>query len=160
MNRISLFVAVFLSLIACRVPRTLTAQEQATITNDVRQMISAIPDSLRANGLVAWIPSLHNSSEFRWEYEGKSFTYDMQVAGIHQNSSLYRSVSLVWDSVQVKPSSSTEATISANFRETVVKTSGEESTLLGSLKASLFRTPEGWKFHEGQSSGPNPTSAQ
>jgi hypothetical protein len=139
----------------CRRSVDLSPAERATIKSDVQLALTMMSDSVRTNGLTGWIPFLHNSTDFKWEYRGITSSYDTLVAGVRREALRYRSVLVKWDSVQVEALSGNEAMLSAKYTEVILDTNGVQSTFTGMLNGQLERVAGTWKFRNGQTPANN-----
>ena len=120
-------------------------------------MLSAISDSMRTRGLDGWLPFLHQSPEFSWEFHNHKVSYDSVRADVLRERALWRSIDLVWDSVLVKPLTVDSATLTASYNETVVDNTGKRSVLTGSIEANLVRVSDAWRFQSGRTFNESPS---
>jgi len=144
-----LFAMLFV-LSNCTQNDRLSEQDSDSVNTDVQQMLSALSDSIHARGLAGWIPFLHQSREFTWEFHGQVTSYDSLVAAEQQESPRFQSITLTWDSIQVQPIASDKATFSATYHEIVVDTAGKQSTLIGSVEANVIKISGSWKVQRGR----------
>ncbi len=144
------FILVTMLVCGCKRSGDLSQDERTAIKNAIHRVLYEMTDSVRTNGLTGWIPFLHNSSDFKWEFNGIPSSYDSLVVQIRREAPHYRSLTIKWDSVQVEPLSKNEAMLSAKYTETVIDTNGVQSILVGTDKARLVKVNDSWRFASGQ----------
>jgi hypothetical protein len=121
-----------------------------TVTAQAQGILDAMADSIRVNGLMGWMPFLHNNPQFSWGFNGVSVTYDSLLAGERREAPLYRSITLTWDSVKAKSLGENAMHVSAKFSETLVMTAGGDTTIRGRVDCELERIEGAWKFTRGK----------
>ncbi len=157
----TLIVVVALSFLCGRgQEQRLSQQDSTCIKTEVEQMLSAISDSIRTLGLDGWLPFLHQSREFSWEFHNHKSSYDSLKADVLRERVLWRSIDLVWDSVLVKPLTANSATLSASYNETLVDSSGKRSVLTGSVEANLVRLSDAWRFQSARTFNESTTAVK
>jgi hypothetical protein len=143
-------IVILAALPSCKENKELSTQGSMSVEADVQQMLSAMSDSLRISGSAGWLPFLHESPEFTWEFQGHKTTYDSLRARELRESPQYTSINLVWDSIQVQPIAFGKATVFATYIETFVDTTGRQSMVTGSVKATLVKVADLWKIQHGE----------
>ena len=143
------FISLF-ALFGCNRNGNLSSQDSATVKKNVEQTLSAMADSLHTRGLTGWLPFMHPSAEFYWEFHGKRSSYDSLAAYEEKESHRYQSIVLAWDSIQVEPITLDEATVHAHFVEVIVDTAGQHTTFTGSVRGTAVKISGQWKFQSGQ----------
>jgi hypothetical protein len=149
---VKLILPVLIMLVAlasCKQDKDLSKQDSMSIEAEVQQMLFAMSDSMRTRGSDGWLPFLHESPEFTWEFHGHKTTYDSLRARELRESPRYRWINLVWDSIQVRPITFDKATLFATYNETIVDTTGKQSILTGSVIANLVKVSNFWKIQSG-----------
>jgi hypothetical protein len=142
-----------LSIVLLLVPGCVKRPAQtdpAALTSEARELLNAMSDSLRINGLTGWLPFLHKSPQFAWEFNGVSTSYDSLIAAERQQASFFRTITMVWDSVNAVPVGENAMHLSAKFSETLVMASGGEMTVRGWVDGELERIDGAWKFTRGR----------
>ena len=124
--------------------------DSESIKVDVRQMLSSMSDSIGSHGLAGWIPFLYRSPEFTWEFHGVQTSYDSLVQSEQRENPRYRSITLTWDSIQVEPVAPDKATLFSTYSEIVIDTAGKQSTLTGSVEATVIKISGSWKIQRGR----------
>lgn len=147
-----LILTTLILLHSCRESAQLSNSERSEIRNHIQQFFDAHSRAISSEGLVASIRFLDNSPDFRWTYRGLSTSYGTLVAGIHQDQRRWRSVNLQWDSLEIQPLTSEQATFTAHYRQFMTDTAGRESVLIGVVNGALIRRSDGWKFHHAETS--------
>ncbi len=140
-------VATVILLQSCQKSRRVSESERAQMLNQIQQMLDTHSQSVESEGLQGSLKFLHNSPEFRWTYQGSSFSYDTLVSRIKSDQAKYQSVHLQWDSLVIEPLTSERVSFSARYRESIRDTTGKESLLSGLVKGELIHLSDGWKFH-------------
>ena len=146
------FAVILLMLLfsTCRKSGELSPSDRAVITKDVQLVLTSMSDSLQANGLTGWIPFLHNSRDFTWEFNGAPSSYDTLIANMRNEAALFRSITLRWESVQIEPLNEHEAHVVAKYNETVIDANGVQYILRGSVDCTLDKVDGSWKFKSGR----------
>lgn len=155
MKPLLLLNTILLVLSTCTRNDRLSELESAPVKTEVQQMLSAMSDSIHARGLAGWIPFLHRSPEFSWEFHGVQTSYDSLISAEQRESPQFQSITLAWDSIQVQPSASDKATFSATYQEIVVDTAGNQSILTGSVEAIVIKISGSWKVLRGRTFNEN-----
>ena len=147
-----LFVCILfiVSLIALHCQRSEPVPDPAGVRNEAQRVLDAMSDSLRSGGLTGWIPFLHNSPEFTWEFHGHASSYDTLVAQIRREAPRYRSIQLAWDSVTAESAGQNVAHVTARFVENVVDVARVEETLAGTVDCEIRKVDGVWKFTKGR----------
>ena len=143
-------VAAVLLFQGCQKSGRFTDTERNQILNQIKLMLDAHSKSVESEGLQGSLKYFHNSPEFRWTYQGSSFSYDTLVSRIKSDQAKYQSIQLRWDSLSIEPLTSERVSFSALYRESIRDTTGKESLLTGWVKGELIYFSDGWKFHSGQ----------
>ncbi len=148
--KISIRSLLVVLLVASGCARQPSDTRTATPVTEAEGVLNAMADSMRIHGLAGWIPFLHNSPRFSWEFNGVAVSYDSLLAGEDREAPLYRSIDLKWDSVRAEPVQQNAMHVSARFLETLVKTDGSEMTIAGTVDCQLERIDGVWKFTKGK----------
>jgi hypothetical protein len=143
-------VFIIVAIVVSGCARQSSQTDARAVTAEAQSVLNSMSDSLRTQGLMGWIPFLHNSPEFSWEFNGASSSYDSLIAGERAQASLYRSVILTWDSVNAEPAGENGMRVTAKFSEVLVRTDGREATIRGWVDCQLRRTDGTWKFTRGK----------
>jgi len=148
MKSINLTLMVTLLIVsACKQQAPLTDADRVAVTAQVKNLLDATSDSVRAHGFNGWVPFLDNSSQFTWQATDKRPSdYGEMIKDITTLNPKYRSISITWDSVVVKPVSLNEAEISAKYSETLVDTLGQSGPINGIFEAKVINTEKLWKY--------------
>ena len=148
--RTSIFALIVVSLVVAGCAKQSSKTETETLTAEAKGVLNAMADSMRINGLTGWIPFLHNSPGFSWEFNGVTTSYDSLIAAERREAPLFQSITLKWDSVQAESVGENAMHVSAKFSETLVKTDGDQMTITGGVDCQLERIDSAWKFTRGK----------
>ena len=113
----------------------------------VKVALLALSDSVRANGIVGWIPFLDTSRDFQWESMGSTLSYDSIAANFRRKNGDVKSLSLTWDTVHIQSLSEKEVTLFAIFTAGEKIPSGKQLAIAFNLKADLRLIDGFWKIH-------------
>ncbi len=151
MKPIHLVLLLAVSLfVGCKRNTDLSEAQRAAITSDVNRVISATADSINLKGFIGWIPFFHKSSDFAWVSYDISTPYDTLILQIARSALQNRSVTVKWDRVLVQALAEDEASVVANYLETLVDTTGKSSQLSWTVMSTLVKVGDSWKFNKVQ----------
>lgn len=148
--RTAICALIVVSLLVSGCAKQSSKTDTEAVKTQARGVLNAMADSLRINGLTGWIPFLHNSPQFSWEFNGVSTSYDSLLAAERREASLYRSITIAWDSVKAEPVGDNAMHVSARFSEALAMADGGKMTIRGWVDCQLERIDGEWKFTRGK----------
>lgn len=125
---------------------------KASIEADVRTMLQAYDDSVRANGLNGEFDFLDNSDEFYWVPPGYQYaiSYDSVTAILRRNAPKLSYVNNSWDTLRIKALSKNYALFSGVVNSTVITSTNDTLKMKLAETGLVVKRKTGWKLLSGQ----------
>ena len=152
MNRIIPGIILLLFFGACAEQSTLTDEERAKVTAEVRQMLTSYDDDVRENGLSAEFKYLDNSPDFFWVPPGytSALAYDSVVTIIKKNAALFTKVDNSWDTLTIYPLTNRLASFTGKINSHITEITGNTMQFTLVETGMAIKREDGWKILNGQ----------
>ena len=143
------FVGFAILLVSCQ-PKD--SFDKVTIEQEVRAMLKAYDDSVRANGLIGEFGFLDESDEFYWVPPGYKYAinYDSAAAVLRKTAPRLSYVDNQWDTLRVQALSRNYASFSGVVSSMLVTTTNDTIRMKLSETGLAVKRKTGWKLLSGQ----------
>jgi hypothetical protein len=120
----------------------------ASMRDSIVSMTRSLSGDLSAKGPMAWLYYFDHSPQFFMAADGQQVFPDFQTADhfVREFSKTIRKVDLTLASVRIDSLSAQEASLGADYRETLTDSAGRASENSGYLTGLLDQTKSGWQF--------------
>lgn len=154
MTRILAIFLIPLLVGACQKSTTLTADDKARITRDIKQMLDNYYNDIREAGLMAEFSYLDNSADFFWVPPGfaGAISYDSVASILRRDAPTLKTVDNTFEVLQILPLNEEYATYTGRLTSRVTDATGTVNTYKLVETGVIVKSKGGWKLLAGQTS--------